>query len=285
MNAGQPERATRLPESARWGVLYPRAPRSSADRQVIRDESRCDDAIRTQKTPRAVCFRDDPGVEVVAFTATQIPGISGRVYPPALAGSRYPGGIPILPETPRGGVERYASTRDVLAAAEEAGQVNVRAADILVVNKVNAASRENVEACIARARSLNPDARIVEMQSTDVVSDEAAVRGRRVLAVDDGPSLTHGGMAEGVAGRAARALGAQLVDPRPGARGSIADAFVRVPHLGMVLPALGYGEAQLACTDRAREAGRHSSLNGAGAPAGGQVDALKPPRARPPIRR
>lgn len=218
MNAGQPERATRLPESARWGVLYPRAPRSSADRQAIRDESRCDDAIRTQKTPRVVCFRDDPGVEVVAFTATQIPGISGRVYPLALAGSRYPGGIPIVPETLRGGVERYASTRDVLAAAEETGDVNVRAADILVVNKVNAASRENV-------------------------------------------------------------------DPRPGARGSIADAFVRFPHLGMVLPALGYGETQLACTDRAREAGRHSSLNGAGAPAGGQVDALKPPRARLPIRR
>lgn len=163
-------------------------------------------------------MRDDPGVEFVAFTATEIPGISGRGYPPALAGSRYPGGIPIVPETLRGGVERYASTRDVLAAAEETGDVNVRAADILVVNKVNAASREND-------------------------------------------------------------------DPRPGARGSIADAFVRFPHLGTVLPALGYGETQLACTDRAREAGRHSSLNGAGAPAGGQVDALKPPRARPPIRR
>ena len=120
MNAGQPERATRLPESARWGVLYPRAPRSSADRLAIRDESRCDDAIRTQKTPRAVCFRDDPGVEIVAFTATRIPGISGRVYPRAPAGSRYPGGIPIRPETLRGDVERDASTRDVLAAAREA---------------------------------------------------------------------------------------------------------------------------------------------------------------------
>jgi len=360
-----------------------------------------------------VCHRDDAGVEVVAFTATQIPGISGRVYPPELAGPRYPQGIPIVPEDdlerivrdravdevvfaysdvthehvmhlaaralaagasftlpgPRAtmlpsrrpvvavlatrtgagkstlsryvvralreagrspvavrhpmpyealhaGVERYATTQDVLGsgisveameeyqqhvsegtvvfagvdyarilAAAEAegdvivwdggnndmafyrpditvtvvdpmrpdeedrffpGEVNVRSADIVVVNKVNAARAQEVEACMERVHRLNPSAPLVRMRSEETVADPAALRGLRVLAVDDGPSLTHGGMAEGVAGRAARLFGATLVDPRPWAKGSLAEAYDRFPHLGHVLPALGYGPAQLA---------------------------------------
>jgi predicted GTPase len=358
-------------------------------------------------------YRDRPDCEVVAFTATQIPGIGGRTYPPELAGKRYPDGIPIVPESeltalvrvraidevvfaysditheqvmhlasialaagasftilgprdtmldsrrpviavvaartgagkstisrylmsalaaagrkpvavrhpmPYGQVnasgERYASTHGVLSsrisveameeyqqhvnegfvvfagvdyarilAAAEAegdtiiwdggnndmsfvrpdvtltvldpvrlneaaryfpGEVNIRAADILVVNKVNAVSAGAVEACIAEARQLNPRAALLRMQSVEDVDYPDLIRNRRVLAIDDGPSLTHGGMAGGVAVRAARLLGARLVDPRAYALGSIARAFKEHAHIGAVLPALGYGQEQLA---------------------------------------
>ena len=125
------------------------------------------------------------------------------------------------------------------------GEVNVRAADILVVNKVNTVSPQAVEASIAEARRLNPRAAIVRMQSIERVDRPELIRNRRVLAIDDGPSLTHGGMPGGVAMRAAHLAGAQLVDPRRYAIGSIARAFEEHAHIGDVLPALGYGEEQL----------------------------------------
>ena len=125
------------------------------------------------------------------------------------------------------------------------GEVNIRAADILLVNKVNVAQEDAVEACIDEARRLNPKARVLRMQSVADVDHAELVRARRVLAVDDGPSLTHGGLSEGVAGRAARSLGAELVDPRRFAVGSVARAFDDYPHIGCVLPALGYGAVQL----------------------------------------
>lgn len=125
------------------------------------------------------------------------------------------------------------------------GEVNIRAADLLVVNKINTVSDEAIRACIAEARALNERAAVICMHSVEVVDRPELIRGRRVLAVDDGPSLTHGGMAEGVAGRAARLLGAQLVDPRKYAVGTIASAFADYPRIGRVLPALGYGKAQL----------------------------------------
>lgn len=357
-------------------------------------------------------FRDDPRYDVIAFTATQIPGIANRTYPAELCGDRYPHGIPIVPEEdlvalvraqavdevvfsysdvthehvmhlacaslaagasfsllgprdtmlastrpvvavvaartgagkstisrylmaalersghrpvavrhpmPYGAlstrVERYASTDDLLAAgitveemeeyqqhvdeggvvyagvdydrvlrmAEQEsdvivwdggnndmpfyrpdvtvtvldpvrpnesrryfpGEANVRAADVLVVNKVNAVSAEAVQACIDEARTLNGSARVVCMRSVESVDRPDLVRDRRVLAIDDGPSLTHGGMSEGVAARAARMLGATLVDARTSAVGSIADAYRRYSHIGMALPALGYGRQQL----------------------------------------
>lgn len=359
-----------------------------------------------------VRYRDDARHEVVAFTATQIPGIDSRTYPPELAGARYPHGIPIVPEAelvamiraraiddvvfaysdtthehvmhlasaaiaagasftllgprdtmlastrpvvavvasrtgagkstvaryvmaalrragrrpvavrhpmPYGAlqarVERYESTDDLLAAgitveemeeyqqhveagnvvfagvdydlvlraAEQAsdvivwdggnndmafyrpdvtvtvldpsrageadryfpGEANVRAADVIVVNKVNTVSKAATEACIEEARCLNPSARIVPTASVETVDHPELVRGRRVLAVDDGPSLTHGGMKEGVAARAARLNGAELVDPRAYAVGSIAEAYRRYPHIGAALPALGYSKQQL----------------------------------------
>ncbi len=125
------------------------------------------------------------------------------------------------------------------------GEANVRAADLLVINKVNAVAPDAVRACEEEARLLNESAPILRMASVAIVDRPDLVRGRRVLAIDDGPSLTHGGMPEGVAARTARELGAELVDPRSAAVGSIAEAFQRYPHMGPVLPALGYGSKQL----------------------------------------
>jgi predicted GTPase len=136
-------------------------------------------------------------------------------------------------------------TRPRELAAYFPGEANVRAADLLVINKVNAVEPEAVLACEQEARRLNDYAPILRLASMATVDRPDLVRGRRVLAVDDGPSLTHGGMSEGVAMRAARELGAELVDPRAAACGSIAEAFQRYPHMGRGLPALGYGAAQL----------------------------------------
>ncbi len=125
------------------------------------------------------------------------------------------------------------------------GEANVRAADVLVVNKVNTVPVDAIEACIAEARQLNPRAAIFRMQSVEDVDHPDLIRDRQVLAIDDGPSLTHGGMAAGVAVRAALLYGAKLVDPRAYAVGSIARAFKEYAHIGPVLPALGYGNEQL----------------------------------------
>ena len=360
-----------------------------------------------------VVFRDDPGYEVVAFTATQIPGIAGRTYPAALAGSRYPRGIPIEPEPalesiikerrvdlvvfsysdvshadvmhlasralaagarftllppartmlpsrrpvvsvcavrtgcgkgavsrrvaaelgaqgrrvvvvrhpmPYGDllaarVQRFATFADldaadvtleereeyephleagsvvfagvddaaILARAEaeadvivwdggnndlpffrpalhlclvdphragdeslyHPGETNLRMADVVVITKQDTASRTDVESVRRAAQVLAPSARVLDVCLPITVDDVASVRGRRVLAVDDGPTLTHGGMPSGAAQLAAQRLGATLVDPRPYACGSLRDVFARHPRLGPVLPAMGYGKTQI----------------------------------------
>jgi predicted GTPase len=361
-----------------------------------------------------VAYRDDPGACVVAFTATQIPGIAGRRYPPELAGPRYPAGIPIEPESalerliqaeavdhvvfaysdtsheevmhlasralaagadflllgprrtmlrasrpvvavtavrtgcgksavsrrivamlrargrrvavvrhpmPYGAlaaqrVQRFASLADldraavtleereeyephleagsvvwagvdyaaILARVEteadvivwdggnndlpffaptlhlclvdphraghesryHPGETNLRLADVAVIVKEDTASPAAVEATREAVRALNPRARILDTRLPLSVERPEALAGRRVLAVDDGPTLTHGGLAAGAAELAARRFGAILVDPRPYAQGSLRTAFETYPALGPVLPALGYGRAQLA---------------------------------------
>jgi predicted GTPase len=361
-----------------------------------------------------VVYRDDPGVEVVAFTAAQIPGIAGRRYPPELAGPRYPGGIPIVPEADlerlvrqegvgrvvlaysdlaheevmhlasralaagadfgllaprrtmlpsarpvvavtavrtgcgksavsrhvvrvlrergrrvavvrhpmpygdllRARVQRFAASDDldragvtleereeyephleagsvvwagvdyaaILAQAEaeadvlvwdggnndlpfvvptlhlclvdphraghesryHPGETNLRLADVAVIVKEDTADPGAVEATRAAVRRLNARARIVDTRLPIRVESPEALAGRRVLAVDDGPTLTHGGLAAGAAELAARRHGAVLVDPRPHARGSLRAAFAAYPALGPVLPALGYDAAQVA---------------------------------------
>jgi len=137
---------------------------------------------------------------------------------------------------------------DPLRPGQEAayfpGEANVRGADILVVNKANAAEAAAISATVATLRDLNPNAEILLMDSVEKVDHPERVRGKRVLVVEDGPSVTHGGLPDAVGARAARLLGAELVDPRPWAEGSIREAYERHPQLGRVLPALGYSREQ-----------------------------------------
>ncbi len=124
------------------------------------------------------------------------------------------------------------------------GETNVRMADVLVVNKVGDASPEAVEAVHRSLSRLAPGAVQVEADLTITVERPEELAGKRVLAVEDGPTVTHGGMAWGAATVAARRHGAVAVDPRPFAVGTIAEAYARYPHMGAVLPALGYSALQ-----------------------------------------
>lgn len=360
-----------------------------------------------------VVYRDDPEHEVIAFTAAQIPGIAGRRYPPALAGSLYPDGIPIVDEADfdafcrsrqvdevvfaysdvthesvmhlgsralaagadflllgpartmltsklpviaitavrtgcgksaiarwlsrrlreqgrrvavlrhpmpygdliRERVQRFATLADldaggctleereeyephiaagnlvfagvdyaaILVAAEREadlvvwdggnndfpfirpglhivvadalrpqqvathhpGETVARMADVFVVNKVDAAPLANVELAAANLRAVNASASIVHAASPVRLDDAAAVRGRRTLVIEDGPTITHGGMAFGAGYVAAVAAGAQIVDPRLSAAPAIQAIYRTYPHIGAVLPAVGYGRAQM----------------------------------------
>lgn len=360
-----------------------------------------------------VFYRDNPDVEVVAFTATQIPNIEGRLYPPELAGERYPQGIPIYPESdlvrliqekqvdqvvfaysdvpheyvmhkasqvlaagadfallgtrhtqlksskpvvavcavrtgsgksqttrrvskilrqmgyrvaairhpmPYGDlvkqtVQRFADYSDldkhqctieereeyephldnglivyagvdyerILRQAEQEvdiilwdggnndlpfykpdlhivvadphrpghersyhpGEANARAADVFVINKVDTANPQAVVQVRNSLRELNPNAIVIEAASPLFVDDPAAIRGKRVLVIEDGPTLTHGEMAYGAGWVAAQRFGAaEIIDPRPYAVGSIKATFAKYPSTGAVLPAMGYGEEQ-----------------------------------------
>jgi len=126
------------------------------------------------------------------------------------------------------------------------GETNLRMADVLIINKVDTAPPGSVAAVRAAAGSVNPRARIIEAASPVQVDEPSQLAGRSVLLVEDGPTLTHGGMAFGAATLAAERYGAgEIVDPRPHAVGSIRDVFRAYPHLGTVLPAMGYGEEQV----------------------------------------
>jgi predicted GTPase len=369
-----------------------------------------------------VIYRDDPAAEVVAFTATQIPGIAGRVYPHALAGPNYPVGIPIEDEDrleaicrerdvdvvmfaysdvphahvmhlasralaagcdfrlagpkatmlrsarpviavsairtgcgksqtarhlsrllrergrrvavlrhpmPYGDLarqraQRFASRADldaaqctieereeyephiaagnvvfagvdyaaILARAEpeadivlwdggnndfpflapdfhivmadalrpgqatthHPGEAVLRMADAIVVNKVDAAAAPDVERVVAEVRAVNPHAPVVRAASPVRLDDAPSLRGKRVVVVEDGPTVTHGGMATGAGHVAALAAGAIPVDPRPFAAPLIGAVYARYPHIGAVLPAVGYGAAQIAALTQTLEA-------------------------------
>ncbi|MEL7645472.1 MAG: cyclic 2,3-diphosphoglycerate synthase [Anaerolineaceae bacterium] len=123
------------------------------------------------------------------------------------------------------------------------GETNVRMADVFVINKVDTANPDSVIAVRDNLYRLNPNAVVVEGASPIFVDDPEAIRGKRVLVVEDGPTLTHGGMAYGAGYVAARRYGAaEIVDPRPFAVGSILDTYKKYPGTGKILPAMGYGE-------------------------------------------
>lgn len=127
------------------------------------------------------------------------------------------------------------------------GETNARLADVVVINKVESARPEDVVAVEENIRRVNPGARIIRAESPVTVEDPKAIAGRRVLVVEDGPTLTHGEMTIGAAHVAARKHGAaEIIDPRPYAVGSIRDTFAKYTHLTDVLPAMGYGETQMA---------------------------------------
>jgi predicted GTPase len=127
------------------------------------------------------------------------------------------------------------------------GEANLRMADVVVINKVDTADLDGVAAVRDSIRRVNPDALVVEAASPIFVDDPAAIRGKDVLVVEDGPTLTHGEMAYGAGVVAARRFGAaQIVDPRPYAVGSIAETYAKYPGTGPVLPAMGYGGQQQA---------------------------------------
>ena len=125
------------------------------------------------------------------------------------------------------------------------GEVNLRCADLVVINKVDTASPENVQTVRKNIRASNPKARVLETACRVTISEPALVKGRKVLVVEDGPTLTHGEMPYGAGVVAARQCGAaELVDPRPYAVGSIRSTYEHYSHLTSLLPAMGYSAIQ-----------------------------------------
>jgi predicted GTPase len=126
------------------------------------------------------------------------------------------------------------------------GEVTLRLADVVVINKIDSADAAGISAVRKNIAVVNPDAVVIDAASTIDIDDPAVVKGKHVLAVEDGPTLTHGEMKIGAAVVAAQKFGAAgLVDPRPYTVGKLAETFEIYPEIGTVLPAMGYGEQQL----------------------------------------
>jgi len=126
------------------------------------------------------------------------------------------------------------------------GETNVRLADVIVVNKIDSAIKENIQKVLANVQAINPHALIIQAASPITVDNPELIRGKSVLVVEDGPTLTHGEMKFGAGTIAARNFGAkEVLDPRPYAVKSIADTFTKYPDTGILLPAMGYGDGQM----------------------------------------
>ncbi|TDI68696.1 MAG: GTPase [Bacteroidetes bacterium] len=126
------------------------------------------------------------------------------------------------------------------------GEVNLRLAHVAIINKMDSANQENIQIVKNNIAKINPSAVVIEANSTIKVDDAGLIQGKRVLAVEDGPTLTHGGMKIGAGTVAANKYGASsLVDPRPFIVGKLKETFSTYPDIGTLLPAMGYGEQQL----------------------------------------
>lgn len=125
------------------------------------------------------------------------------------------------------------------------GEANLRMANVITINKVDTAEPKNIETVKKNVKEANPKAIIVEAKSPITVENPELVKDKRVLVIEDGPTVTHGGMPYGAGTVAAKRLGAKIVDPRPYAVGSIVKAYKKYTHLGPIVPALGYGDQQI----------------------------------------
>ena len=127
------------------------------------------------------------------------------------------------------------------------GSANLRMADVIVINKVDTADLSAISTVRDSIAAVNPEAIVIEAASPIFVPDPAAIRGKRVLVIEDGPTLTHGEMKYGAGIVAARRFGAaEIIDPRPYTVGAITETFEKYPGIGTLLPAMGYGDEQIA---------------------------------------
>jgi len=126
------------------------------------------------------------------------------------------------------------------------GETNFRIADVIIINKMDTAEKENVDTILNNIEKFNPKAKIIKANSVIKVKDQQEISGKKVLVIEDGPTLTHGEMKYGAGIVAAEKYGAaQIIDPRPFAVGSIKETFEKYSHLDRVLPAMGYGKKQM----------------------------------------
>ncbi len=153
-------------------------------------------------------------------------------------------------DTPFYRPDLYITVADALRPGHELdyfpGRVNFERADLILINKCDSGTEASIRQIERNAAQLNPDAKILRAESPVTVSDPDAIRGKRVLVVEDGPTLTHGGMKIGAGVVASEQChAAEIIDPRPFAVGEIKDTYAKYPQTGKILPAMGYGEAQM----------------------------------------
>ena len=125
------------------------------------------------------------------------------------------------------------------------GEVNLRRADLLIITKVNEGSEESLRKIRKNISLMNPGAEVLEAPSVTHLDYPERITDKRVLVIEDGPTITHGGMSDGAGASASRKLARELVDPRPYAVGSLKEVYKNYPHIGRVLPAMGYSEDQI----------------------------------------
>lgn len=126
------------------------------------------------------------------------------------------------------------------------GEVTLRLADVVVINKIDSADYKDIQTVRNSIEKVNPNAKVVDAASIITVENPDVIKGKRVLVIEDGPTMTHGDMKIGAGIVAANRYGAaEIIDPKPYAVGTIADTYQKYPHIGNLLPAMGYGEEQM----------------------------------------
>jgi predicted GTPase len=125
------------------------------------------------------------------------------------------------------------------------GEVNLRRGNLVMITKINEAKESDLAAIRATIQEVNPDAGVLETRSIFTLSDRDLIWGVKALVIEDGPTITHGGMPYGAGVSSSMGIVAEFIDPRPYAVGSISEVYARFPHIGPVLPAMGYSEVQI----------------------------------------